>query len=391
MRTEYDIAVIGGGAAGCYFAALAADGTKTVALIEKKDRLGRKLSATGNGQGNVSNTEMNGGHYRSSDPALVGDIVGTDGWAFLSPFFGIFTADSRGRIYPSSRQASSLTDALRFRIERSERVDVRLNTEVCGLECRAGGFLLHLSTGETLSAKQVLLCAGGKAQKQFGTDGSAYALAEAFGHTVTPLRPSLVQLRTETEHIKTLKGLRVEGNIRAVADGKETPTCRGDVIFAEYGITGSAVFSLSSAVTDSTDVVLHLEFLPDVSAGDIAADVLKKQTAGMPRADWLAGTLPNTLGRAVMKRAKSDNPHAIAALVKDFPLRMTGTLGFDYAQVTHGGIPLGEVTAGLESRLVRGLYLAGEILDVDGDCGGYNLHWAFASAKRIYDGIFGKA
>lgn len=380
---NYDIAVIGGGAAGCYLAALLAEHKNlTVALVESGARLGRKLSATGNGQGNLTNAVMSADKY-FGDRKLIADIVGEDYKSVLTPFFGLFTADSLGRVYPSGRQASALTDALRRRIERGN-IDVLTEVKATNVE---SGYKISLSDGRNLNARFVVLCAGGKAQKQFGTDGNAYALAERFGHKVTPLYPSLVQLKTDVTHIKTLRGLRADCLVTALVGNKAVMTARGDVIFADYGVTGNAIFTVSSYVTGKENVSLSLAFLPGVDEREIARDVDNKKRGGYAREELLACTLNNQIGRAIMKRCASDNPAVIAEAVKNFTLKVTGTLGFDNAQVTRGGISTDGVTDELESKYACGLFFAGEILDVDGECGGYNLHWAFSSAARVCNAI----
>lgn len=381
---HYDVAIIGGGAAGCYLASLLADTHLKTALFESRDRLGRKLSATGNGQGNLTNTNVGADKYFSSAPGLVADIVGDDYRSVLAPFCGIFEADGKGRVYPTGRQASSLTDSLRKKIDKSKNIDVYLSSEVTDI---GKGYTVRFNN-EIISADRVVLAAGGKAQKQFGTDGKAYALAEKFGHKTTKLYPALVQLKTETDNIKTLRGLRADCIATAEYKTEVLKSCRGDVIFTDYGVSGNAIFTLSSYVTDKSGAEIKLEFLPDVTASDIAEDVQRKIDAGYERSEWLACTLPNQLGRAIMKRCRSDSAADIANAVKDFRLSVLGTLGFDYAQVTRGGIDLGDVSYNLESEYSRGLYFVGEILDVDGECGGYNLHWAFSSARRVFNAIY---
>ena len=236
----------------------------------------------------------------------------------------------------------------------------------------------------------MVLCAGGKAAKNFGTDGSAYALAKSLGHSVTALYPSLVQLKTDTEHIKSLKGIRVYSQVKALINGKEVACETGDVIFTDYGVSGDVIFRLSAFVSDKTegDVTLSIDLLPDISEQKLR-DVLqqKSKLTHIPSGEILCGILNNQVGRAVVKRAKSESVNALVDVVKRFKLKVTGTLGYDYAQVTKGGIPLSEVDDTLQSKSCKGLYLAGEILDVDGRCGGYNLQWAFTSACVIADAL----
>jgi predicted Rossmann fold flavoprotein len=229
--------------------------------------------------------------------------------------------------------------------------------------------------------------AGGKAAKNFGTDGSAYALAQGFGHTVTKLYPSLVQLKTNTEHTKTLKGIRINDGVIEVKTPTRALSVQGDIIFTDYGVSGDAVFRLSAFIADEIEkgqCELCLDFLPQYTEEEVYALLREKKSAfpDMAVGELLFGVVNNQVGRAVLRRAANDLK-AAASLVKAFPLTVTGSLGFDYAQVTKGGIPLTEVDEGLESRFKKGLYFAGEILDVDGQCGGFNLQWAYASARMV--------
>jgi predicted Rossmann fold flavoprotein len=245
-------------------------------------------------------------------------------------------------------------------------------------------------------ADNVVVCTGGKAAKNFGTDGNGYALAKGFGHSITALYPALVQLKTDTKHIKPLKGIRVmDGGLTAAVDGKPVCSLVGDVIFTDYGVSGDAVFRISSFIADKLDggkVTLSLDLLPAVSKERIVA-LLQEKRAKFPAladSELLCGILNNQVGRAVMKRYGDGGFEAVADGVKGFILPVVGTLGFDYAQVTKGGIPLAEVDESLQSRYGEGLYFAGEILDVDGECGGFNLQWAYTSAMVCAETIVAK-
>lgn len=381
MKDKFDTIIIGGGAAGMYLAAMLAEsgrGEGTL-LIERNARLGKKLSATGNGQGNVGNEDMDIRHY-SGGAARYKDIIAADVLSFLG---GIFAADERGRIYPASKQASSVTDELRRKIERGG-VTVLLDTMVTAVTKKDGEFTV--SCGQTFRARNVVLACGGKAQKQFGTDGSGYALATGFGHKLTPLYPSLVQLKTDTQPIKTLKGIRTDCRLTARAGGKVLKRADGEIIFADYGVTGSAVFDISPCLAGMGGVTLDIELLPAVSYERLLSGIKQRRAEGREDEELLALALHNQLARAVVK-ASDGSDEGIARTVKCFSLAVTGSLGFDYAQVTRGGIDLAGITDGLESKLCPGLYFAGEVLDIDGECGGYNLHWAFAGAKKVFEEI----
>lgn len=379
---KYDVAIIGGGAAGLACAVRLCQSEKhlKILIIEAADRLGKKLAATGNGQGNVSNADMSAEHYFGGGARLAAKLCCGDPYAGAKLFDCLFTEDERGRIYPAGRQASALTDCLMRGIK--DRVDVLLSVKVADI---SRGFILTLSDGGKVGAERVVLCAGGKAQKQFKTDGSAYSLAEKFGHKITPLYPSLVQLKTDTRYIKSLKGIRADCVASAIVGGKVVKAIRGDVIFTEYGVSGNGVFALSPYVTDKPGAVISLEFLPDIPAERIEENISERLKSGYEFKRLLSGNLHNVLGAAVVSRAGS--PENIVKTLKNFTLPVLGTLGFDYAQITRGGLNMKDVTDGLESKLVKNLYFAGEILDVDGDCGGYNLQWAFTSGMAVADGI----
>lgn len=372
------ITVIGGGAAGMTCAILLARAGKSVTVIERGERLGRKLSATGNGQGNVTNTHVDASHYFSDDADKVARVLTHFSWqdavAFLQSMGGIFLSDARGRVYPAGRQASAVTDLMRRELSRLG-VQVVTGARVERLDVRHG--LRAVWAGGSVSSDAVVLAAGGAAAKNFGTDGTAYALAQNFGHTVTPLQPVLVQLRCDPQAVRGLKGIRMDAGVRVVRGEREVYACRGDVLFTESGVSGDAVFRASSHAEQGD--TLWLDFLPDVPPYLL-------RTAVGEGEDGLLCVVPNGLGRHLFKRAAGDRARLLS-LCKAFPLTVTGTLGFDYAQATRGGIPLAETDEGLQSLYCDGLYFAGEILNVDGECGGYNLHWAFASAHAVAEAV----
>ncbi|MDE7379421.1 MAG: aminoacetone oxidase family FAD-binding enzyme [Clostridia bacterium] len=383
---KYDVAIVGGGAAGlaCAVSLAQSDANLKIIIIESGDRAGKKIAASGNGQGNVSNADMSAGHYRGSGAHLAEKLCCSGKYNPLSLFDFLFTKDKLGRIYPAGKQASALSDCLLRKVEKPG-AELLLSTRVTDI---SKGFKLALSNGSCITASRVVIAAGGKAQKQLGSDGGGYVLAKNLGHTVTPLSPSLVQLKCDTRHIKTLKGIRAECGVKVIdGAGKVLVTTMGDVIFTDYGVSGNAVFYASSYCSGVTGATLSLSFLPEISEEDIARDVANKIALGYPQSELLCGTLHNQLGRAVMKRCNCSDPKTVAHTVKNFTLEVGGCLGFDYAQVTKGGIDCAEVDDSLQSKKIPKLYFAGEILDVDGDCGGYNLTWAFASGMHAAKSI----
>ncbi|MBQ8684998.1 MAG: aminoacetone oxidase family FAD-binding enzyme [Clostridia bacterium] len=400
MKQTVTTAIIGGGAAGLFLATLLPVESGSVAVFERGSRVGRKLSATGNGQGNISNLACESAEYFSSSKEGDGfakRVIARYNYPSLAAHMErlgvLLLPDERGRVYPTGKQASALTDALRF--SAAERgVAVRLDTLITQIEKRGEYFLLRAKTAEgerEFFAENVVLCTGGKAAKNFGTDGSAYALAQSFSHTLTPLYPSLVQLKTDTKKIKTLKGIRVSPARVTAAwweNGKrKTHTLDGDILFTDYGVSGDVIFRLSAFFTDklADGVTLSVRFLPAFSEEKIYETLVKKRALfpDTPFEELLGGIVNNQVGRAVLKTVPKEDLRAAASAVCDFKLSVSGTLGFDYAQVTKGGVRLEEVDENLQSKKAKGLYFAGEILDIDGQCGGFNLQWAYASAACV--------
>ena len=373
------ISVIGGGAAGLACAVMLARAGEEVTILERGERLGRKLSATGNGQGNVTNVHMDASHYFTDDPKHLARALSRFGSRetanFLSSMGGIFLPDARGRVYPAGRQASAIVDLFRRELERLG-VKVIFQARVEDISYR-NSFKLTYKEG-TMSADKVILCAGGCAAEHFGTDGTAYALAQKFGHSLTPLRPALVRLKSDPALVKGLRGIRIDGALTVLHGAEPRFGVRGDILFTENGVSGDAVFRASSYAEKGD--TLELDLLPDVSA-----EALRAAIGGRTGEDALLCILPNGLGRVLCRRAESLD--ALVSLVKAFRLPVWGGCGFREAQVTKGGIPLSETAEELESKYQKGLFLAGEILNVDGECGGYNLQWAFTSAFLAAAGV----
>ena len=327
METKYKTAIVGGGAAGLVAAArLSEKYGGGVCVLERGERAGRKLSLTGNGQGNITNSDVSPEHYRSGKKGFPDAVLAAFPYESAREFYrsaGIFLTAEEGKKYPLSKQASSVTDALRFRIEKAGGKTV-FSFRAVKAERRGGVYIVTAEDGRRVTAETLIFAFGGAAAKHLGTDGTAFALAEGFGHTITPLYPSLVQLKTETEPLRGLKGIRAEARVKAA--GRYAAESRGDLLFTDYGVSGSAVFAVSGAA--SAGGVLEAEFLPDFSERETAAMLESRAALGMP---LTGGILHNQLGRMLEKRAGGDVA-ALARLIKHFCLKVTGSLGFDAAQ-----------------------------------------------------------
>lgn len=371
---------------------LADAGICDVAILERNDRLGKKLSATGNGQGNITNSDMDAGHYCTSAPKTVAEILNAFGkqdlLSYLTELGGCFAEGDEGKIYPSSFQAASVTDIFRFALQK-RKVEVKTGERVLQIGRRENGFIVTTDKGKYASA-YLVLASGGAAAKHFGTDGSGYELAKSMGHSVTQLFPALVRLKTERDKIKGLKGVR--SAVEARLENNKDKSFRGDVIFTDFGIGGNIAYKLSSYAKSGDSVLL--DFLPFTDREGLCSLLANKARnyPEMPAEDFLRCVVHSAVAKAILNACGipvstkcshlQKKIEEIVRQIKGYRLRIEGNTGFDDAQVTKGGIRMEEVDENLMSRIVRGLYFAGEILDVDGECGGYNLQWAFSSGAR---------
>lgn len=387
MNKLFKVALIGGGASGLLSAVELLTGENAlsgqdVVILERNDRLGKKLVATGNGQGNLSNANLAAENY-SGDTAFISEFIKQ--FHFINPVsylenLGIITEkDETGRIYPVSRQANSILDIIRQYLG-SKNCTVITGFKAASVKPCADGFSIVSEKGDKIAAQKVILAAGGKAAKQFGTDGFAYSLATAFSHKLTPLYPSLVQLKTEKELIKGLKGIKHNVSLTIYDGEKPIKTTAGDLLFTDFGVSGNAVFKVSDKVQTLKNPVLNIDFVPNFSETALINILKKRKAQGfIPPRELLNGIVHKKLGETVYKLCGDDIERTVKA-VKEFKLSVVGTLGFDYAQTTKGGIKTQDICPETyESKLQKGLYLVGEILDVDGECGGYNLAFAFTS------------
>ena len=393
-----EVLVIGGGAAGMMAALTARQRGHAVTLLDRQARVGRKLLATGNGRCNLTNLRLTAANYHGAAPDFASYALSRFNAEAALDFFrglGLLTvAEDGGRVYPFSDQAGSVVDVLRFALEEAG-VTLRTGFEVTGIRKTKRGFAVS-SAEETLAAERVILCAGGLAGGKLGGSRSGYQLLEALGHRCTELRPALVQVKTDPAFVRSLKGVRADAAVSLRRGKAAVAESRGEVQFTDFGVSGPAVFEVSrAAAAGKGDLAVHLDLLRSLSREETTA-LLRRRREAMPHLtteNLLTGILHNRLGRTLLRYAGyglttplpelgERDLRAIAAAVHDFTLPVQGTLGFEGAQVTAGGIRTEDFDPEtLQSRLVPGLYAAGEVLDIDGDCGGYNLQGAWSSGR----------
>ena len=389
------IGILGGGASGMAAALAAAENPSAqVILMERQARVGRKLSATGNGRCNLTNLHAGEMGYHGEDASFASHALSVfDPETTLRWFssLGLFTvAEDSGRVYPYSDQANSVVDVLRFALER-ENITLKLGFEAEKVKKTASGFRIE-SKEETLECDRLIIACGGLAGIKLGGTMSGYKFLRGLGHKCTKLRPTLVQLKSSWGGCTGLKGVRCNCHAAVYHNGSLHSQSTGELQFTEYGISGPVIFEISRDVCqEKGDWICRLDFLPSISDDELLKELQRRKVTNLPASELLTGILHNRLGRILTQSAGISQNRMVSELddielqqvcrnVKHFEITLTEPMGMDSAQVTAGGILTREFNnKTMESRLVPGLYACGEVLDVDGDCGGYNLQWAWSS------------
>ncbi len=388
------IAVVGGGASGIVASIAAARSGAEVTIYERLDRIGKKILSTGNGRCNYTNINADVENYHGNNPDFICDAIGEFWISETKGFFeelGMLTKiEKNGKAYPYSLQASAVLDVLRYEIEESG-VRVVSNFEVESIRKKDGGFVIKSYKNESAFADKVIISTGGKASPFLGSNGSGYKLCENFGHKTTKLYPSLVQIKTETAIVKSLKGIKLDAAV-SVKSGKKETHSFGEVLFTDYGLSGPAVFNVSGFCAKNPDSVVTLDLLPEIERKELFELLKKRRTTSRNLETYFVGMVNKKVGMAVMKYANvlpyartadtisDEEVKRLCDALKVFSIRVCGTMSWNNAQVTAGGILTNDINPKtMESKLCKGLYITGELLDIDGDCGGYNLQWAWSS------------
>lgn len=395
------IGIVGGGAAGMTAAIAAARAGGEVTLIERNDRLGKKILSTGNGKCNLGNEELSVEHYYTRSPEVLRDCLGRFGTKETVRFFesiGLMVKSRNGYLYPVCEQASAVLDVLRYAAASyGVKVVTGCRTEQIERDPRTGK--ISVAGGAGLEFDRLILACGGCAAPGTGSDGSGFKLAGQLGHGLVPPVPALVQLRCREDFMKALAGVRTDARLtlrhrRFMGTGE-----RGELLLTDYGISGIPVFQLSRVVNyilsengKKAEVEIAIDFLPDYTEASFARLCEDRELLMGERTveEFFTGMLHKKLMMLFIKlaglkpgervsEADKGKLQKVYGCCRQLCVHVTGSNPFTHAQVCAGGVPLEEVTEKLESRMVPGVYFAGEILDVDGKCGGYNLQWAWCS------------
>lgn len=395
MKTE--IAVIGGGASGLMAAITAKKSGKEVVILERKDRILKKVLITGNGRCNITNVNADISNYFGGNIFSVENILNKftpqDTMDFFNGLGIVCNEENRGKVYPLSGQASSVVDALRF---EAERLGIKIETEFYVRKIEKDGFKFRIYSEDRkkIEAGRVILAAGGQSYPELGSNGSGFELAKELGHSVTKLSPSIVQLKTEKHQVKGLQGIKTDVAVTAYGDSKKICTYDGELLFTDYGISGNVVFNISFVMPLYKNVEFEIDFMEKFDYNELYEMLKerKKIMSHLTMENYFNGMINKKLGQFLSKVSgieKLSKPvkdlndsdiRKLCTVLKKYRVKILETTGFKNAQVTAGGVLLDEVNIEtLESKIVKGLYFSGEVLDVYGECGGFNLQWAWAS------------
>lgn len=389
------IGIIGAGASGMMAALAAAENPNVqVILFERQARVGRKLQATGNGRCNLTNIHADISGYHGEDTEFSRFALEKFNVQSTMEYFrnlGLLTVtEPSGKVYPYSDHANSVVDILRLALKK-ENITLYTGLEVEKVQKTEKGFVVA-GGDEKIACDKLIVACGGLAGTKLGGSMSGYKILSKFGHKATKLRPSLVQLKCSWGGVVALKGVRTHCCVKILRDNVRFAQSTGELQFTDYGLSGPVIFEVSRDVCyGSGEWVAKLDLLPELSREQLLEQLCGCQKRNVSGEELLTGILHNQLGRMLVKAAGiSPNAEAktltqlqmqdVVDAVKEFEIALTEPMGMDNAQVTAGGVLTRDFyPETMESKLVPGLYACGEVLDIDGDCGGYNLQWAWSS------------
>ncbi len=394
-----NIAVIGGGASGMMASIAASEKQNNVYLFEKKDRVGKKILSTGNGKCNFTNAVLASDKYYCEDASYVERIFDKFDNNDLISFFnsiGMISKEKNGYLYPLSEQASTVLDVLREELSFLN-VNVLTDFSILKIERKDNGFILFSGDGKfPVVFDKVIMACGGLSGLGKNENNNAYDILKNLGHTITPLYPALTQIICKGLNFVSLKGVRTEAVLNVFADNEFIIKANGEVLFTDYGLSGIVSFQISHLVKAmlllGKKVEVCCDLMPDISKEDLKAFLISKKLLnhGKDLQSLMTGVLNKKLNIEIIKlcllmpsmsveQLTDDDFDRLAENIKNMPVICKDVNSFNDSQVTAGGVKLSEVDDNCMSKIVEGLYIVGELLDVDGLCGGYNLQWAFST------------
>ena len=410
---KHEIIIVGGGASGVFLSLLLADYGKDVLLLEAKDRILKKLLTTGNGRCNITNeavmeniSDMYTSENSSYDFSPLKEYNLQDTLDYFSSLGLSFTTLEDHKMYPLSLQSSSVVDLLRLSLEE-KGVSLKLNEKVTDVKKKGKTFLITTNI-EQYECDKLIVSSGGMAAPGTGSDGSMYKILRGLGHRVITPMPSLVQMKLNHPSLRGLSGVKINGAATLLQGETVLRREEGELLFTDYGISGPPVLQLSRFLhphlEEGKELLLKLDFFPEKNADEVKEMILNQAASFSYRSamDVFKSLLPNKLIPILLRESGLERPSSLieevdpvhfiklAQLLKEWTFHVTGTQGFNMAQGTYGGVDTKEVKSTLESKKVPDLYLTGEVLDVLGACGGFNLQWAWSTAGTVMKALTGQ-
>ena len=396
------VVIIGGGASGLITAINAKKQNNRVVILEKNDKCGKKILITGNGKCNYFNEDFSIKHYRSDNIEILSKIIIPTNKEKILNFFdsiGIMPKIKNNYYYPSSNQAISIQNALILEA-KLHNIDIKNNTEVSDIIYKDNKFIIYTTSNEQIYADKLVLATGSKAAPITGTTGDGYNFAKKFGHSIITPLPALCSLKTEGNFLKDWNGIRTDTKVSLYENDKFLEEETGEIQLTDYGISGICIFQLSRTVSkglyNNKKEVIKIDFLPNIPTTTIQEfiEYMENRNNKLKNrniTELLEGLISYKLVLVLLKEAKLKNnltwlqltdqeKRTLYHKLKKFSLNITSTNTFEKSQVSTGGIPLTEIDiTTMRSLKQNNLYLVGELLDVDGECGGYNLGFAWLS------------
>lgn len=384
----YDIAIIGAGPAGITAAITAASIKKNVVLLERQNSIGRKISVCGAGRCNFLNEKLDESFYNRQAQKLVKSVFSQFGKNEILEFFdklGLKYYSEDGRFFPVTNQSASVLKILEIRLKKLA-VPVEPGFEVIEVTADKDSFLLKAKNSQRIRSKKIIFAAGGKAYPALGSSLSLYDMAAKFGHSIVTPVPAAVPLVVKDPFCHFLQGQKIFSKVKCIINEKVMREAGGEVLFTKYGLSGTAILDISEPVSiainrnNNKDVKIEVDMVPFIDKETLELELAQRLSGGFNAEDLIAGILPGKFSKVLKDYLSAKNIKALSSILKGKIFNVFGTRGWNEAEFTSGGIPSEEINEKtLESKLIKGLYMAGEILDVTGSRGGYNLSWAWAS------------
>jgi hypothetical protein len=395
------VIVVGGGAAGMLAAIVAKRQGADVTILERNPRIGKKILVTGNGRCNFTNINTDITYYHGSNPNFaypaLSKFNSQDTIEFFEKLGIAHKVEELGKVFPMSDQASSVLDVLMYELKETG-VTIVCNAYVKKIMNKQGTFKIEVESGSTFQGDKVIIAAGGKAMPSTGSDGNGLELIQKLGHTIIDIFPGLVQLKLEGPFFKQIEGVKFVGTAEILCNGKSVAKDRGDILFGNYGISGPPILQISrkaeELLRENKEVLLKITMLDMLSKEDVKKLVTARFETGPGKTVEfsLVGLINKRLIPVLLKEAgigdlkcpvaklSTKEHEKISTILTDWRFKVKGTKSWPSAQVTAGGVATNEINQStMESNIVKGLFFAGEIIDIDGQCGGFNLQWAWSS------------